>query len=121
MSQQLVSGIQRLYPQIYLACHVDHMRKRSTEWRLSGRDSSILAHLDGTRGMSPKALAQHLAVAPSTLSATIARLIELGYVASRPTASDKRQHELRLTRRGARAMAATSVLLQQAIVGVLAG
>lgn len=110
MKDQLVAGIQRLYPQIYLACHVDHVRTSSTEWRLSARDSSILAHLDRARGVSPKELACHLRVAPSTLSAALGRLGELGYLASRAASADKRQHELRLTNLGARAMAATSVL-----------
>lgn len=123
MSYELVGGIQRLYPQIYLACHVDHVRKRSTEWRLSGRDSSLLAHLDCKRGTSPKTLARHLSVAPSTLSAAIARLTDLGYVGSRATTQDRRQHELRLTNLGARAMAATSVLATarvKALVALLA-
>lgn len=110
MRDKLVFEIQRLYPQIYLACHVDHVRARSTEWRLSARDSSILAHLDGDRGMSPKTLAAHLNVAASTLSAAIARLVELGYISSDPPDGDKRQRELRLTDRGAEAMAGTSVL-----------
>ena len=34
--------------------------------------------------MSPKALAAHLNVAPSTLSAAIAKLVELGYIRSDP-------------------------------------
>jgi hypothetical protein len=38
--------IQRLFPQIYLACHVDHVRAASTPWDLSSHDASILAHLD---------------------------------------------------------------------------
>jgi len=79
MRDKDVFEIQRLYPQIYLACHVDHVRASSTEWRLSSRDSSILAHLYGATGMSPKMLATHLNVAASTLSAAIARLVELGY------------------------------------------
>ena len=110
MRDKFVFELQRLYPQIYLACHVDHVRASSTEWRLSSRDSSILAHLDRETGMSPKALAAHLGVAASTLSAAITRLVELGYISSDPPASDKRQRELRLTDRGAEAMASTSVL-----------
>ena len=105
-----VREIQRLYPQIYLACHVDHVRASSTKWGLSARDSSILAHLDLERGTSPRALAAHLSVAPSTLSAAIRRLAGLGYITSEPAQSDMRQRELRLTARGAEAMAATSVL-----------
>jgi DNA-binding MarR family transcriptional regulator len=110
MRDKAVLEVQRLYPQIYLACHVDHVRASSTEWRLSARDSSILAHLDSERGMSPKALAAHLNVAPSTLSAAIAKLVELGYIRSDPPESDKRQRELRLTQKGEEAMAGTSVL-----------
>lgn len=108
--KDVVFEIQRLYPQIYLACHVDHVRTSSTEWRLSAHDSSILAHLDRERGTSPKTLAAHLNVAPSTMSAAIARLVELGYINSDPPDGDKRQRELRLTERGAEAMAGTSVL-----------
>ncbi len=110
MTDSLVSDIQRLYPQIYLACHVDHVRARSTEWRLSARDSSMLAHLDRKIALSPRTLAAHLGVAPSTLSAAIARLAELGYLKSDAPTSDKRQRELRLTSLGEEAMAATSVL-----------
>src|ERR1700757_4849016 len=110
MLDELVFEVQRLYPQIYLACHIDHVRAKSTQWRLSSRDSSILSHLDRDRGMSPRDLAAHLGVAPSTLSATIARLARLGYIISEATASDKRQRELRLTAKGAEAMASTSVL-----------
>jgi len=110
MRDKFVFEIQRLYPQIYLACHTDHIRASSTRWQLSSRDSSILAHLNCETGISPKALASHLSVAPSTLSAAIARLVELGYISSDPPQSDKRLRELRLTEVGAEAMAGTSVL-----------
>lgn len=117
--RDIVYEIQRLYPQIYLACHVDHVRASSTKWRLSARDSSILAHLDGERGMSPKSLAAHLNVAPSTMSAAIARLVELGYISSDPPDGDKRQRELRLTQRGVEAMAGTSVLDTERVAAVV--
>ncbi|HKP36928.1 MAG TPA: MarR family transcriptional regulator [Pyrinomonadaceae bacterium] len=105
-----VFEVQRLYPQIYLACHNDHIRAASTGWRLSSQDSSLLVHLDQTTGTRPSALAKHLGVAPSTLSATISRLEKLGYVSNQPAEKDKRQRELRLTERGSEAIAATSVL-----------
>lgn len=120
MRDKAVLEVQRLYPQIYLACHVDHVRASSTEWRLSSRDSSILAHLDSETGMSPKALAAHLNVAPSTLSAAIAKLVELGYISSDPPQSDKRQRELRLTQKGEEAMAGTSVLDGERVSELLA-
>lgn len=110
MPDKDVFEIQRLYPQIYLACHNDHIRAASTDWRISSQDSSVLVHLDREAGMRPGALAKHLGVAPSTLSATIARLEKLGYLSREPGENDKRQRALKLTARGAEAIAATSVL-----------
>jgi DNA-binding MarR family transcriptional regulator len=105
-----VLRILRSYPQIYLACHVDHVRRKSTAHALSSRDSSILAHLSEREGMTARALAAHLGIQPSTLSAALARLTELGYVAQSPGEDDRRRKSLTLTRKGEIAMAATSVL-----------
>ncbi len=110
MHDQLVFDIQRLYPQIYLACHIDHVRARSTKWNLSSHDSSVLAHLSLHSGMSPRTLAGHLGVVPSTLSAALKRLERLGYLTNIPTPNDRRRRELWLTKRGAEAMQTTSVL-----------
>jgi DNA-binding MarR family transcriptional regulator len=110
MLSEAVFEIQRLFPQIYLACHVEHVRATSTSWDLSSHDASILAHLDRDTPVGPRALAGHLGVAASTLSAAISRLNSLGYLTSKPARSDKRQRELRLTPRGVEAIASTSVL-----------
>ncbi|HEX2123877.1 MAG TPA: MarR family transcriptional regulator [Thermoanaerobaculia bacterium] len=119
MNSRHVVDVQRFYPQIYLACHVDHVRAASTKWRLSSRDSSLLSHLDTGIPTSPRDLAAHLGVVPSTLSATIARLTRLGYISSTPRAGDRRQRELRLTYRGAEAMASTSVLDAERVASLL--
>ena len=105
-----VFEVQRLYPQIYLACHKDHVRAVSTKWRISSQDASILVHLDREAGLSPRTLAAHLGVAASTLSAALARLAELGYLTNTPNETDRRKRELRLTARGAEAISNTSVL-----------
>ena len=110
MKDDDVYEVQRLYPQIFVACHVDHVRAVSTRWRVSSQDASILVHLDREFGLSPRALAGHLGVAPSTLSAALARLAKLGYLTSKPNEKDRRRRELRLTSRGAEAISATSVL-----------
>jgi DNA-binding MarR family transcriptional regulator len=110
MAKTDVYEVQRLYPQIFVACHTDHVRAVSTKWRVSSQDASILVHLDREIGLSPRALAGHLGVAPSTLSAAIARLSKLGYLTSRPNEKDRRKRELRLTLRGAEAISSTSVL-----------
>ena len=110
MTDDDVYEVQRLYPQIFVACHVDHVRSVSTRWRVSSQDASLLVHLDREFGLSPRALAGHLGVAPSTLSAALTRLAKLGYLTSKPNEKDRRQRELRLTSRGAEAISATSVL-----------
>jgi DNA-binding MarR family transcriptional regulator len=110
MNDDDVFEVQRLYPQIYIACHTDHIRAVSTKARISSQDASILAHLDRESGLSPRALAHHLGVKPSTLSAAIARLAELGYITNTPAETDRRKRELRLTARGAEAISTTSVL-----------
>ena len=119
MSDDDVFEVQRLYPQIYVACHTDHVRAASTEWRISSQDASILVHLDRESGLSPRQLAAHLGVAPSTLSAAIARLSELGYLTSQPDETDRRQRELRLTARGAEAISSTSVLNAERVRALL--
>lgn len=105
-----VLEILRCYPQVYLACHVDHVRKRSNEHRLSSTDSSILAHMRATQSISANDLARHLGVRPSTLSAALKRLEHLGYIERDEMPQDRRKKYLLLTKRGQRAMAATSVL-----------
>ncbi len=115
-----VLAVQIGYPQIYLACHTRHTSRRSSISMLSARDSSILAHLDERRGTRVSALAAHLGVAASTLSAALTRLTELGYITrSRPTV-DGRGVELRLSRLGAAAMQASSVLETPRVADMLA-
>ena len=105
-----VRAVQIAYPQVYLACHTRHARARSTPYRLSARDSTLLVHLDEARPTRPAALARHMGVGASTVSAALRRLETLGYVARTTADGDRRGAELRLTAQGAEALAGTSVL-----------
>jgi len=105
-----VLQILHCYPQVYLACHVDHVRKRSNEHALSSTDSSILAHLDRATSLAANELARHIGVRPSTLSPALKRLESLRYIERRELPRDHRKKLLLLTERGQCAMAATSVL-----------
>ena len=110
VSNRDVRLVQVAYPQIYFACHTRHIRRASTPERLSAADSTLLAHLDEERPVRSTTLARHLGVANSTLSAAIARLTSHGYVMQSRDAADRRALELRLSRKGAAAMQASSVL-----------
>jgi DNA-binding MarR family transcriptional regulator len=111
-ADQTIRVVQMAFPQVYLACHTRHERKRSTEDRLSQRDAAILAHLDEETPTIPSRLARHMGIARSTLSEALKRLVALGYVAgtSNGKASSTRLTGVALTARGARAICNTSVL-----------
>jgi DNA-binding MarR family transcriptional regulator len=110
MEPRLIRDVQRYYPRIYLACHVDHVRARSTPYGVSAKDSALLSHLDTREPVTAGQLAGHLGVVPSTLSEALKRLERLGYLLRARRAGDRRLVELRLTEAGAEAIAATSVL-----------
>lgn len=101
-----VRRIQRAYPQLYLACHVEHTTRRRGHG-LSDRDSSVLAHLDELSPVSAGTLATHLGIGPSTMTEAIDHLEELG-LALRTRVGRKAM--LRITRAGIEQMQATSVL-----------
>lgn len=105
-----VLEVQRHYPQIYLACHKQHIRAVSTAFRISSQDASLLVHLDTEAATAPRVLAEHLGIKPSSLSAAISRLGKLGYLDIKTSQTDRRARELRLTRRGVAAIRSTSVL-----------
>lgn len=120
VSNRDVRAVQVAYPQIYFACHTRHVKRASSPTRLSATDSTLLAHLHDEDPVRPTALARHLGLAASTLSAAVARLTAHGYVAQQVAANDKRATELRLSPKGAAAMQASSVLDQRLVTAMLA-
>lgn len=107
--------VQLTYPRVYFACHTRHQRKRSTEHRLSQRDSAILAHLDASSPLPPSQLARHLEINRSTMSEALKRLVTLGFVRrARPGSA-----AVLLTDKGLRAIADTSVLESARLHAVL--
>ncbi|MCU0636632.1 MAG: MarR family winged helix-turn-helix transcriptional regulator [Gemmatimonadaceae bacterium] len=105
-----VLRILRAYPRIYHACHVGHARARPGSAALSNRESWVLGHLDREVPITATALAGHLGVSASTMSATLAKLERLGLLHRAPAPENARERAIRLTDAGAEAMAAASVL-----------
>jgi len=110
-----VRRIQRAYPQIYLACHVDHTTRRR-DHGLSDRDAAVLAHLDELAPVSAGALARHLGVGPSTVTEAIDRL-EAKQLVERIRKG--RKVELRITPAGVALMQASSVLDADRVAALL--
>jgi len=111
-----VRRIQRAYPQLYLACHVEHTTRRRGHG-LSDRDSSVLAHLDELSPVSAGGLAKHLGIGPSTMTAAIDHLEALGLVERRRVG---RKAMLRITKAGVEQMQSTSVLDADRVDALLA-
>ncbi len=116
MASDWVRRIQRAYPQLYLACHVEHTTRRRAHG-LSDRDASVLAHLDELSPVGVGTLARHLGVGAPTVSEAIDRLVELALVDRRRIG---RRVELRITPEGVAHMQAGSVLDAERLDALLA-
>jgi DNA-binding MarR family transcriptional regulator len=110
-----VRRIQRAYPQLYMACHVDHVTRRRDG--LSERDSALLAHLDELAPVSAGALAKHVGVGPSTITEAVDRLEALGLV---ERTRRGRKVELRITPAGVSLMQSSSVLDTSRVAAMIA-
>ena len=115
-----VRAVQAYYPRIYLACHIQHVRRTPVRANLTESESNLLGHLDERHAIRASELARHMGVSRSSMSATIKRLIKLGYIASAREADDARALALRLSPVGARAMQAGSVLDTARVASMLA-
>lgn len=105
-----VLQIQMLYPRIYMACHVEHSKRKSSKGQISTRDASILAHLVEGYFQSPKNLASHMNIAASTMSEALHHLVSLGYVSFETNKNDARQTSFTCTQEGKNAIGQNSVL-----------
>jgi DNA-binding MarR family transcriptional regulator len=97
-----VDTVLRCYPQIFFACHWNHVRDPKSAAVLSARQASVLDHLDDVQGTSLFDLARHMGVTASTMSLMIDRLERGGYVTRERNADDRRRVDLRLTASGLR-------------------
>jgi len=108
--QRSVQRVLRAYPQVYFACHVRHIPDPRTKRLLTSRQREVLDHLSDAHGIGMRQLAAHMGVTPSTMSITVDRLVQRGYVVRAVDANDRRRVELRLTQAGVRLRGAQEVL-----------
>jgi MarR family transcriptional regulator, transcriptional regulator for hemolysin len=118
MSRNDVDEVMRAYPQIYLACHIDHRTRGTSAAGITSREASFLTHI-GDEGASPAALARHIGIRPSTLSAALAALERRGLVRVERDGSDGRRRRVHLTEAGRAAIAEDSVLDQARVAALL--
>lgn len=107
---EAMTAVMTLYPRIYFACHMRHVRDPQTQRLLSRHQVSILDHLDELDPTTVMELATHMGVTPGTMSIAIDRLQEKGYVVRGKDAKDRRRVHVRLTIAGLRVRDASSVL-----------
>jgi DNA-binding MarR family transcriptional regulator len=116
--QKLIRRIQRAYPQIWFACHVEHRTRRSNGG-LTDRDAGILEHVDAMSGLRASDLAQHLGIGRPSLSAHLKRLAEQGLI-ELAVAADARERNISLTPKAEAMLIASSPLDASRIAEVLA-
>jgi DNA-binding MarR family transcriptional regulator len=117
--ERMARDVQRHFPRIYIACHVDHRARRGQGPAVSARDQTILAHVPD-EGVRPRLLAAHLSVVPSTMSAALKRLTALGFITMTAESRDGRAKIVRLTDEGKAALSKTSVLDESRVRAALA-
>lgn len=105
-----IKRLLELYPKIFMACHLEHVRDPKTGKDLSAHQAGILDHLDTVEPVGLLELARHMGVTPSTMSIHTERLVRKGYIGRVRHRVDGRRVNLTLTRSGARIKEAQKVL-----------
>ena len=110
-SEEMIATIQRAYPQLWFACHIEHRtRNQHRGIELTDRDVGILAHVETTVAMTASMLSAHLGIGKAALSQHIKRLQGMGLLTCEVHDRDRRLRRIALTQAGRRAVTASSPL-----------
>jgi DNA-binding MarR family transcriptional regulator len=120
MPDDPVRTLLALYPRIFFACHLRHVRDPASGRLLSAHQASILDHLDERDALSLGDLAGHMGVTLGTMSLHVERLVRKGYVTRARDPGDGRRVRLRLTAAGLRVRDAQTVLDPERVQALLA-
>jgi DNA-binding MarR family transcriptional regulator len=112
-------SVLRAYLRIHAACQARHFRDPGGGRLLSVRQASILSHLDDEDPTMVGELAEHVGVTASTMSLTLRRLEEVGYVRRDRDPADGRVMNVRLTEAGVRMREASTPLDPERVAAML--
>jgi DNA-binding MarR family transcriptional regulator len=115
-----LDSILRAYGRIHAACRARNVRDPRGGRLLSERQASILSHLDAVDPTMVGELAEHVGVTASTMSITLKRLEEAGYVRRDRDPADRRAMNVRLTEAGVRMKEVRTMLDPERVAGLLA-
>lgn len=110
MPNKTVSQVMDFYPKIYFACHTRHVHDIDKDVKLTTNQVSVLDHLSPDDPITLFDLAMHMGVTPSTMTITVNRLKELGYILKEKDRVDKRKVNLTLSAAGVKIKKSKSVL-----------
>jgi len=106
-------------PRILFACRERRVRDPRSGKAVSAHRVGILSHLDDEDPTMVGELAEHLGVTASTMSLTLKRLEEVGYIRRDRDPSDRRVTNVRLTEAGARVRDAQTLLDPERVARML--
>jgi DNA-binding MarR family transcriptional regulator len=115
MLEPRISRLLTAYPDIFLACHRQHLREDGGGRAITEHQASVLDHLDVERSITLSNLAEHMGVSRSTMSITVERLVRGAYVVRRRDRKGGRCVGLTLTANGLRVKEETGVLDPQLV------
>lgn len=119
MHDEEVGQLMGFYPKIYFACHTRHVTDTDKNIKLTSNQASVLDHLDGEESITLYDLAMHMGVTPSTMTTTINRLEQSGYIQKVKDDRDGRKVNLTLTKAGEKIKLSKSVLDPERVGNIL--
>ncbi|HSG08523.1 MAG TPA: MarR family winged helix-turn-helix transcriptional regulator [Longimicrobiales bacterium] len=105
-----ISTVIHAYDRIFRACRPRRVADPDGGPQVSAHQAGVLAYLDGEDPTMVGELADYLGVTASTMSLTLKRLEEAGYVRRDRDPADRRVTNVRLTAAGARVRSASTSL-----------
>lgn len=114
-----ISTVLHAYDRILRACRPRRVADPEGGPQVSAHQAGVLAYLDQEDPTMVGELAEHLGVTPSTMSLTLTRLEDAGYIRRDRDPADRRVMNVRLTEAGARVRAASTSLDLDRVDGML--